>query len=71
MDRESLNLRRPATALALLFLALAVLSWPAVAGRMVSLEWRVGNLRPALCILAGTWVALTAASTRRTPPFRV
>jgi hypothetical protein len=60
MDSELLNSRRPATALALLLLLLAVFSWPTVAGRVVSLEWRVGNVRPAFFLLAGTWGVLAA-----------
>lgn len=37
---------RPAIVLGLVFLGLAILMWPAVLDKFVSLDWRLGNMRP-------------------------
>ncbi len=45
---------RPAIVIGLGFLCLALLAWPAILGKFISLDWKLGNLRPvayAMCAL--------------------
>ena len=49
---------RPAIVLGLVILSLAVLMWPAVLEELVSLDWRLGNMRPLAYGIAAVLGAL-------------
>lgn len=53
---------RPAIILGLVFLSLAILMWPAVLEKFVSLDWRLGNMRPltyGIAAVLGTLALVT------------
>jgi len=63
---------RPAIVLGLLFLCVAILMWPAVLEKFVSLDWRLGNLRHLLYGIAAVSgaLALVTALARRQINFK-
>jgi hypothetical protein len=52
----------PGILLSLVFLGLAVLTWPIVLGDFLSLDWRIGNMRPVAYGLQAVFASLAIAS---------
>jgi hypothetical protein len=52
----------PGVILGVVLICLAALAWPGILGRFVSLDWKIGNVRPVAYGLAVALVVLAAAS---------
>ncbi len=52
----------PAAALSLVFLALSILTWPKILEKFMTLDWRIGNMRPVAYALQAVLAALTMAT---------
>lgn len=58
-DKES---NRPAFVLSFVFLGLTIVAWPRILERTVSLDWRLGNMRPVVYVFQAVCAILALAS---------